>query len=544
MAERSFKDDLKSTVKSRAIQGISNSLFSSGVVGSALKKTFKRKLAGGQEDQEDTVAAALKEQQEVIADNDMTLVRIERIVTNIADNIYNIAGIMNAQVVSMREAQRDREQARSRDMAAREESLSEATREVAPTAAGTTSSSPEETKKGGLVSSLMGTVGKTKRMFGAFLKKFGVAAVAIAGTLAATTAAVAALKSGQDSDEEGDGEEGEGTGETTPTPETPPVSDAVGPTPPEPPAPPSAPTPVVPEQSQMMSQFSQMTASVPGGDKAAKEMAPFMNVMGSDNPIASFIAAAQDHAARNPQPPAQAPAKAPTPSPEVVSQPQVSSSPPSGSQKSNEELISGLQENLQNNKKRLAQRENAYQKRVEFIKTRYASEPDKLKEMLDAEQKGIDDYRAFANDSNQRLEARIDELKAQGPAGGASAGASMSASGGGGGVSSAPPATSAAGGGGGSGGGGGGAAGGGGGGASAPPAAPVMPNPSTGADVGSASTQVASDLRTAQNTTPPVQTVSTDATSSSVGGQAPSVLPSPIADRGSLDRGTTFESAT
>ena len=544
MADRSFGDDLKSTARSRAVRGITGSLFGSGVVGTALKRTLQRKFAEKDVDQEDKVVDALKEQEEVITDNDKTLIRIERIVMNIADNIYNIAGIMNAQVVSMREAERLRQQARSRDVASREEAAFEATREVAPTAAGTETTNPEEGKKG-IMSSLIGAVGSTKRMFGAFLKKFGVAALAVTGTLAAATAAIAASRSGS-SDEESntDGETDVASGEGIPT--TPPsVSQSDGSydtaeaarlsrnasTPPPPPPPPASPVQRDDTAGQMMSQFSQMTSQVPGGAAAGQRMAPFMSAMQSDNPIASFIAAAQDDAARNPQPKPVAPPPPPPPPPEptVVSQPAASAG--AAPAKSTADLIQSTKDNIQANNKRLGQRETAYQSRVAHIRKRYVDEPDKMQDMLKNEATGIEQYRQMVNESNAMLESRIKQLEQEG----AQAPSTSSVSSG----SVSAPAGGGAGMGGGSV--GAGAAGGSSGGGSS---APVLPSPSTGADIGSSSVQLAADMRTPSSTSTSPQVMTAENATSSVGGQSPSVIPSPVADRGSLDKNITFDSAT
>lgn len=536
MAERSLGNDLKSAARSKAVRGITGSLFGSGIVGSALKRSFQRKFAPKTDDQESDVVDALKEQEKVISDNDMTLIRIERIVMNIADNIYNIAGIMNAQVVSMREAERLREQARSRDLAAREEALSESTREIAPTAAGTEISKPEE-KKGGIVSSLLGTVGKTKRMFGSFLKKFGVAALAVTGTLAAATMAMAASER---SDGGGDNAEVEVEGGTGTSTTPPPVNQDDGSydaaeaarlsrsTPPPPSTPPAAPVQKDETAGQMMSQFSQMVSSAPGGAQASARLAPFTSAMASDNPIASFIAAAQDDAARNPQPQQSTPSAPPAPEPTAVSQPALSAQTPPP--KSTAELIQSTKDSIEGNNKRLGQREAAYQVRVAEIRKRYANEPDKMQESLEREAYSIEDYRKMIRDSNALHEERIKQLEAQGdqPTGPGAPSITVSPpAGGGGGVGGGSTSPGGA---------GGSTSGGG-------AATPMIPSPATGAELGSTSAQVAADLRAPANAQPSTQVVSAENATSSVGGQSPSVLPSPVADRGSLDKNTTFESA-
>jgi len=194
-------------------------------------------------------------------------------------------------------------------------------------------------------------------------------------------------------------------------------------------------------------------------------------------------------------------------------------------------LIQSTKDNIQANNKRLGQRETAYQSRVAHIRKRYVDEPDKMQDMLKNEATGIEQYRQMVNESNAMLESRIKQLEQEG----AQAPSTSSVSSG----SVSAPAGGGAGMGGGSV--GAGAAGGSSGGGSS---APVLPSPSTGADIGSSSVQLAADMRTPSSTSTSPQVMTAENATSSVGGQSPSVIPSPVADRGSLDKNITFDSAT
>lgn len=182
--------DIATKVKNNAVKSIGNAMFGSGIIGGALNKAFQKKF-GDKEESDTQVAEALSEQEKVQDQNNATLTRIETIVVNIADNIYNIAGVLNTQVVSMKEAQRLQQERAYKNAAAEEERNAEALKLEAPTPA---ASAPiEQTsndKGGGGIMALAGLLLSTRKMFKGFLKKFaifaaGVTAVGLAG--AATT---------------------------------------------------------------------------------------------------------------------------------------------------------------------------------------------------------------------------------------------------------------------------------------------------------------------------------------------------------------------
>lgn len=195
MATSLIKDVAKKA-KSNAVKSIGNAVMGSGVVGGALNKAFQKKF-GDKEEKDTRVADALEQQTKAQDDNSATLTRIESIVMNIADNVYNLAGIMNAQVVSMQEAERLQKERAFAEAAAKEENAAEALKpSTGP--AGTAPPAKEKEGKGimGVLSSIMDSVGSTKKMFKMFTKKFGVLALGITAAVGIGAAGAAVAKTG------------------------------------------------------------------------------------------------------------------------------------------------------------------------------------------------------------------------------------------------------------------------------------------------------------------------------------------------------------
>ena len=196
MATGSFLSD----VKKQAAKNIGASISKSGILGAAVGKTFAKRFGADEEDTQ--VADALKEQGSLQSDNSAILTRIESVVMNIADNVYNLAAIMSNQATSMKEAQKLQQEKAFKDAAAAEETASEATKVTAPTAAGTEGG---DKKKGGVMSGILDSVSSTKNMFKGFLKRFAVVAVGVTaaiGVAAGVGAAVGALNSGSETKSE------------------------------------------------------------------------------------------------------------------------------------------------------------------------------------------------------------------------------------------------------------------------------------------------------------------------------------------------------
>lgn len=194
MATSLIKDVAKKA-KSNAVKGIGNAVLGSGVVGGALNKAFQNKF-GDKEEKDTRVADALEQQTKAQDSNSATLTRIESIVMNISDNVYNLAGIMNAQVVSMQEAERLQKERAFKEGAAKEEAAAEA---LKPTTALAGTKAPTKEKEGsgfgGILSSIMDSIGGTRKMFMTFTKKFGVLALGLTAALG-VGAAIAGAKAG------------------------------------------------------------------------------------------------------------------------------------------------------------------------------------------------------------------------------------------------------------------------------------------------------------------------------------------------------------
>jgi len=177
-----------SDVGKQAKRNIVRSVLGSSAIGRALSKTILKK---GKDEEESVVEEALQEQTQVQEENNATVVRIESVVLNIADNIYNIAAVWSDHIVSMEEANRLQQERISKEQALKEENENEASKLLAPLPSG--SSPTESSGKKGLLSELMGSVGGTKNMLRGLMKKFAVLAAGVVATggLLAGTAAMA-----------------------------------------------------------------------------------------------------------------------------------------------------------------------------------------------------------------------------------------------------------------------------------------------------------------------------------------------------------------
>lgn len=602
MATGSIIKDVAKAAKAKAVKGIGNAVFGKGLVGGALNKTFQNKF--GDQEESTEVADALKEQEGVQDNNNATLTRLEKIVMNIADNIYNIAGVLNAQVVSMKEAHRLQQERAFKNAAASEEATSEALKVEGPAPAATESSTKAPEKKGG-ITDLIGSVLSTKKIFKGFLKKFavfaaGVTAVGLAGFAAST------LMSKKDTEENPEALEG---GAPPAGPNEPQI---ISSTPPGAAVPGAAPSAAASTNQQSTSPLTTPTAgpspaSVPGipasappaNSTAAVSGMPALAPQVSTAPgVTSGMPASVPPVSTAPAatlgntPSASAPMRAPGPS-AAPSAPTPAAPPPppaataipltTENQKLKEwfdkpenaadkAVLDESNNKLQAAKQGIAQAE--YGIKINTSPADVAKNKDLLDFFKSAESQIREQKTTILNKARK---ATGQPEKAAGatpsaapgvaaapgavptPAGGGSdmgGGAVGAASAGGGG---APGATPVGGGGGApggapAGGGGGGAPGaapvGGGGGGGAPGAAPagggggasaVPPSPSSGASIGAASTAVAV---ASENTPPKVSSTQINNDTSSGDTPAPTAIPSPIAGRGSLDVGTIFGSGS
>jgi hypothetical protein len=530
----SLVKDIAKTAKNNAVKGIGKAVFGTGAIGGALGKSFTKKF-GGEEGGDTRVADALDNQSKVQEENSAILTRIETIVMNIADNVYNLAGIMNAQVVSMRDAQRIQQERAFAQGAAREENSSEALKLEGPKAA----AGPIPDKKGGIKDTLKGimdSIGSTKKLFKGFLKKFGVLALGITAAMGVAAFAASDIeKEGDIPTEEKQSAENVPPGENE-SPEKL-AGGAIG-FQPSVVEPPGGAAGTMATAGATGATGAGGSAGAAGGDGAAGAVGGnAVSVINTPTPIpppaavsptSTFVeaaAAASTTPAIPPEPPAATPAAPP---------PSISTSSPAADPE-----VAKLQEYFEKpeNAAENAQLDELHM-REKTIKRAISSTKSLMSSASTPEEKA-----KHANILKNQLEPGLAATKAQkkaildkarkavgietksstgtissspSPAGGAESAGAESA-----------PASSAS-----SGGGGGGM------GASGSAATPVSPSPSTGASIGQASTSVAA----ASEPKPAKNNFIESNTSTDEGSPPPTAIPSPIAGRGSLDVGTVFGS--
>ena len=103
--------------KQEFMEGFKDKVFGQGLLGKSLRTGFDAKF-GKQEIQQDTNPYE--------RENVSVLKRIEVVVTNISDNIYNIAGVLNAQLTSMKETEDEIKRQEMERLIAKEEQSLEA----------------------------------------------------------------------------------------------------------------------------------------------------------------------------------------------------------------------------------------------------------------------------------------------------------------------------------------------------------------------------------------------------------------------------------
>lgn len=489
--------DIKAAAKKNVVKGISKSLFGKGIVGGALGKAFEKKF-GAEEEKDTQVADALSEQGNLQDSNNATLARLESVVMNIADNIYNIAGVMNAQVVSMKEAQRLQSERAFRDAAAKEEADAEAKKVDGPGAAGTEGTTGSAGSGKSLLGNVLGSLGNTKVLFKGFLKKFAV----VAGALAIGAGTAYALSSSDSG--------------STPAPESQTVSSQPDSQPET--IPPESATPVAsPPDESPSSAFTNIIATQ-GGERGKKEAPLIGNIMGAmeSGDVGAMMGAVQEHQKAFPQPPAPPAAKpaAPPPSPSATP-----SSSAGGSSEEDVKKISGWLDDPVN----AADRQRLSDLTDQGMKIKYGLSQAK-QSLADARPESKKKYEEIV----KRFEDDLENIRAQRkailnkakkelgilPTSAAASSSAPQDTGVSESSSSAGPAPSVA-------------------------AAPVASSPSSGSQLNSQSVATATAYES-----PNLNSNNTSVTNNSgdAGSPSPNSIPSPIANRGSLDADTVYSS--
>jgi len=534
MATGSIIKDIAKAAKAKAVRGVSSAVFGRGLIGGALGKSFEKKF-GDQEEENTDVANALKEQESVQDDNNATLTRIETIVMNIADNIYNIAGVLNAQVVSMKEAHRLQQERAFKSAAAAEEANAEALKVDAPSPSASTTENTTKEKKGG-ITDLIGSVLNTKNLFKGFLKKFAIFAAG-AATIALAGFAASTMMSKKDAEIPQPPTQGgampAGPSEPQIISSTPPSAPSGGNSIPSAPAAPtqsSAPTPgtVQPPPSQSESTppgnvrpLAPQSESVSPGNVQPPPPQGESAPQPTKTPTSAVPSAPTSTPAPTPAaPPPSVAASAPAKDPEMAKLEDYFNKPENAAERA--QLVDVAQRQTDIKEGIRATKELMQGPQTPEEKTRNESILKILEPRLEATKK---EKKAILDKARQSVQQTSPAPAVPSVGGGAASsgggeagGATLSAGGG----SSAPgPAATSGGGGGG--------------------ASPVPSTPSSGASIGTASTSVAA----ASESTPP-KVSSTQINNDTTSGDTPppTAIPSPIAGRGSLDYGTVFDSGS
>lgn len=486
--------DIKAAAKKNVVKGISKSLFGKGIVGGALGKAFEKKF-GDQEEKDTQVADALSEQGNLQDSNNATLARLESVVMNIADNIYNIAGVMNAQVVSMKEAQRLQSERAFKDAAAKEEADAEARKVDGPGAAGTEGTTGSAGGSKSLLGNILGSLGNTKILFKGFLKKFAV----VAGALAIGAGTAYALSSSSSGSEQAP-ESQTASPQSDSQPET---------------IPPESATTIAPPPDESPSSAFTNVIATQGGERGKKEAPLIGNIMGAmeSGDMGAMIGAVQEHQKAFPQPPAATKAAPPPPA--------AATAPPADTTQDQDVAKLADYFNRPENAADNAQLEEL-QNRIGIIKRAIrdtksliasASTPeekakhekilkDQLEPGLEATKK---QKKAILDKARDTLGIKPTTVSNSGSDSGSS---SMSPSSGG---SSSPSVA----------------------------AAPVPPSPSSGSQLNSQSVETAAAYESPNQNS---NNMSVTNNSGDAGSPSPNSIPSPIANRGSLDADTVYSS--
>jgi len=186
----SYASEISAELKKVAKQKIITGFFGSGTIGQAISKRVLKK------EEDDPVSSALAEQQNVQTNINTTIVRIEPVVVNISDNIFNIAAVWSKHVARMEDTLKFQKERLSKEKAAVEEEENEEkaveAEVVKKASAGGTDTGTDDTK-GGILGSLLRATTKTRSLIKSGLANLGKLLLGPAIMGGATVATIAAL---------------------------------------------------------------------------------------------------------------------------------------------------------------------------------------------------------------------------------------------------------------------------------------------------------------------------------------------------------------
>ena len=206
---KNFKDTFSSEYKSRLAESWKDKIFGQGIIGKSLRAGFEAKFGSSKKvdpdepvlgttfnDFSDGVSKSIEDEQGV-------LIRIETLATNISDNVYNITAAWSKNAKTLEETRKIQEEQHKLEMMSAEEAALEAKSQIEPLSKPTPTGKENEKPGTGLsgmsnmFSGLLKSAGKLKSSLLGILKSKKFIALA---ALTVGAGAAAAMMSNQNSD--------------------------------------------------------------------------------------------------------------------------------------------------------------------------------------------------------------------------------------------------------------------------------------------------------------------------------------------------------
>ena len=200
---KNFKDTFSSEYKNKIGESLKDKIFGQGIIGKSLRSGFESKFGSGEEaDTNDPVmGSAFNDFSDgvfkSIEDEQGVLIRIETLATNISDNVYNITAAWSKNAKTLEETRKVQEEQHKLEMMSAEEAAIEAKSKLEPLSKPTPTGKENEKPGTGLLgisnmfSGLLKSAGKLKSSLLGILKskKF----IALAALTIGSSAAAAIL---------------------------------------------------------------------------------------------------------------------------------------------------------------------------------------------------------------------------------------------------------------------------------------------------------------------------------------------------------------
>jgi len=135
-------DNFYGAAKQKFVEGLKEKIFGQGLLGKSLRAGYEAKFGTKKEKNNDS--------ENIQKQNVSILRRINIVVTNISDNIYNIAGVLNAQLTSMKETEEEMRRQELEKLVASEEQSIESKTSIIPK----TNQKPKAEKKDNIFNNL------------------------------------------------------------------------------------------------------------------------------------------------------------------------------------------------------------------------------------------------------------------------------------------------------------------------------------------------------------------------------------------------------